>query len=180
MDTSRTSMIKFYNQPSSSSSNEGGNDSFKKLYCTRQCYCITECMNASVLDCAVTFTCDKNVCVYGIQIPSQVVMENTVDDRQQQSFTNNTYPELLYAHLLDADGSRLTYTHFTSRVPYKSLIDLSFNRPVFIQRNKVMMIFLFFGLMNRSSYFVLGIQSWSGIKQDGLVPDRFLYKSDRL
>lgn len=59
-----------------------------------------------------------------------------VDDRQMPS-SNNTYTELLYAHLLDADGSRLTYTHFTSRVPFKSLIDLYFNRPVFIQRNKV-------------------------------------------
>lgn len=64
-------------------------------------------------------------------------MDTATDDRQQQSFSNNTYPELLYAHLLDADGSRLTYTHFTSRVPFRSLIDLSFNRPVFIQRNKV-------------------------------------------
>lgn len=64
-------------------------------------------------------------------------MDTVTDDRQQQSFSNNTYPELLYAHLLDADGSRLTYTHFTSRVPFRSLIDLSFNRPVFIQRNKV-------------------------------------------
>lgn len=68
MDTSRTSLIKFYNQPGSSQSSEGGNDTFKKLYCTRQLVRITECMNTSVLDCAVTFTCDKNVCVYGIQV----------------------------------------------------------------------------------------------------------------
>lgn len=51
-----------------------------------------------------------------------------------------TYTELLYAHLLDADGSRLTYTHFTSRVPWRSLIDISFNRPIYIQRNKVSIV----------------------------------------
>lgn len=79
-----------------------------------------------------------------VKVPAQVLMETTtVDDRQQQSFSSNTYPELLYAHLLDADGSRLTYTHFTSRVPYRSLIDLSFNRPIFIQRNKVGVIIEF-------------------------------------
>lgn len=63
MDTSRTSMIKF-----STSMPEGGNEHSKKLYCCRQLLCITECMNTSVLDCAVTFSCDKNVCVYGIQV----------------------------------------------------------------------------------------------------------------
>ncbi|XP_018574174.1 BTB/POZ domain-containing protein 6 isoform X1 [Anoplophora glabripennis] len=125
MDTSRTSMIKF-----SASVSEGGNDHSKKLYCSRQLLRITECMNTSVLDCAVTFTCDKNVCVYGIQVPAQIPME---DDRQPQF----VYPELLYAHLLDGDGSRLTYTHFTSRVNYRSLIEISFNRPIYIQRNKV-------------------------------------------
>ncbi|CAG9814085.1 unnamed protein product [Phaedon cochleariae] len=62
MDTSRTSMIKF-----SPSNSESGSDCFKKMYCSRLPLRITECMNTSVLDCAVTFTCDKNVCVYGIQ-----------------------------------------------------------------------------------------------------------------
>ncbi|XP_018574176.1 BTB/POZ domain-containing protein 3 isoform X3 [Anoplophora glabripennis] len=63
-------------------------------------------------------------------VPAQIPME---DDRQPQF----VYPELLYAHLLDGDGSRLTYTHFTSRVNYRSLIEISFNRPIYIQRNKV-------------------------------------------
>lgn len=125
MDTSRTSMIKF-----SSLAAEGNNDSPKRMICNRTLLRTTECMNTSVLDCAVTFTCDKNVCVYGIQVPAQIPMD---EERQQQM----VYPELLYAHLLDAEGSRLTYTHFTSRVPYHSLIEISFNRPVYIQRNKV-------------------------------------------
>ncbi|KAJ8917550.1 hypothetical protein NQ315_005599 [Exocentrus adspersus] len=131
MDTSRTSMIKF-----SPPGSEGGNDS-KKMYCSRQLLRITECMNTSVLDCNVSFTCDKNVCVYGIQVPAQIPME---DDRQPQF----VYPELLYAHLLDADGSRLTYTHFTSRVNYRSLIEISFNRPVYIQRNKASICLIYF------------------------------------
>ncbi|KAG5878610.1 hypothetical protein JTB14_013036 [Gonioctena quinquepunctata] len=126
MDTSRTSMIKF-----SSSNSESGSDFFKKMYCSRQLLRITECMNTSVLDCAVTFTCDKNVCVYGIQVPAQIPLD------EERMPIANVYPELLYAHLLDADGSRLTYTHFTSRVNYRSLIEISFNRPVYIQRNKV-------------------------------------------
>ncbi|KAF2883941.1 hypothetical protein ILUMI_22233 [Ignelater luminosus] len=131
MDTSRTSMIKFYAQGGNPSAftEESNNEVSKKLYCTRVPLRLTDCMNTSVLDCAVTFTCDKNVCVYGIQVPAQDCMES--EERQ------STYTELLYAHLLDADGSRLTYTHFTSRVPWRSLIDISFNRPIYIQRNKV-------------------------------------------
>ncbi|XP_049822985.1 BTB/POZ domain-containing protein 6 isoform X3 [Aethina tumida] len=125
MITSRASMIKF-----NTKFIEGGVDTTKKMYCTRQVLRITECMNTSVLDCAVTFTCDKNICVYGIQVPAQLPMD---DDK----VSNSNYPELLYAHLLDADGSRLTYTHFTSKVGYRSLIEISFNRPVYIQRNKI-------------------------------------------
>lgn len=133
MDTSRTSMIKFYNQRGNISdfTEEGGTEVSKKLYCTRVPLCLTDCMNTSVLDCAVTFTCDRNVCIFGIQVPAQDSIDS--DERQH----NISYTELLYAHLLDADGSRLTYTHFTSRVTCRSLIDISFNRPIYIQRNKV-------------------------------------------
>jgi hypothetical protein len=65
------------------------------------------------------------------QVPTQIP---AVEEERQATFS---YPELLYAHLLDADGSRLTYTHFTSRVVFRSLIEISFNRPIYIQRNKV-------------------------------------------
>ncbi|KAF5300321.1 hypothetical protein FQA39_LY11178 [Lamprigera yunnana] len=133
MDTSRTSMIKFYTQEETMPSfieEAAGIEISKKLYCTRVPLRLTECMNTSVLDCAVTFTCDKNVCVFGIQVPAQNSMDG--DERKLHSYT-----ELLYAHLLDGDGSRLTYTHFTSRVSWKSLIDISFNRPIYIQRNKI-------------------------------------------
>ncbi|XP_018326917.1 BTB/POZ domain-containing protein 6 isoform X2 [Agrilus planipennis] len=131
MDTSRTSMIQY--QPGMNVfSEEGSNENSNKYYCTREMLRVTECMNTSVLDCAVTFTCDKNICVFGIQVPAQTIIE---EDRQVA--VGASYAELLYAHLLDADGSRLTYTHFTSRVNYRSLINISFNRPIYIQKNKV-------------------------------------------
>ena len=47
------------------------------------------------------------------------------------------YNELLYAHLLDADGNRLTYTHFTAKVAWNSMIDITFNRSVYVKANKV-------------------------------------------
>lgn len=63
-------MIKFYAQGANTSSftEESNNEASKKLYCTRVPLRLSDCMNTSVLDCAVTFTCDKNVCVYGIQV----------------------------------------------------------------------------------------------------------------
>ena len=51
--------------------------------------------------------------------------------------SSNGYNELLYAHLLDNEGARLTYTHFTSKVNWNSMIEISFNRAVLIQANKV-------------------------------------------
>jgi hypothetical protein len=74
MDTSRTSMIRFYNPQGSLStfSDDVGNENSKKLYCTRELLRVTECMNNSVLDCVVTFTSDKNVCVFGIQVCSSI------------------------------------------------------------------------------------------------------------
>lgn len=142
MDTSRTSMIKF-----SSLASDSTNDSSKRMICNRTLLRTTECMNTSVLDCAVTFTCDKNVCVFGIQVPAQIHMMD--EERQMQT----VYPELLYAHLLDAEGSRLTYTHFTSRVNYTSLIEISFNRPVYIQRNKVYKVGV---VLNKVGWYPIG------------------------
>ena len=47
------------------------------------------------------------------------------------------YNELLYAHLLDGDGQRLTYTHFTAKVNWNSMIEITFNRSVKISANRV-------------------------------------------
>ena len=59
----------------------------------------------------------------------------------QPSFTQppkSSYTEILYAHLLNAYGARLTYTHFSTKVSVQNLIDVTFNRPVFVQKNKVL------------------------------------------
>ena len=93
------------------------------------------CLNTSILDCSVTFTVDKDICIHGIEVPSQVTEANenlelpmlqnlAVQAGNQPNNNNNAagasteYNELLYAHLLDADGNRLTYTHFTAKVSF--------------------------------------------------------------
>ena len=104
------------------------------------------CLNTSILDCSVTFTVDRDICIHGIEVPSQVtevpanielpMLQNLAAQANNQAANaaiagpagaggqpannnqaNSTeYNELLYAHLLDADGNRLTYTHFTAKV----------------------------------------------------------------
>lgn len=54
-----------------------------------------------------------------------------------QNGFSHRYSEILYAHILDAQGSRLTYTHCTSKVRFDSLLEISFDRPVFIHAHKV-------------------------------------------
>lgn len=122
-----------------------------KLYCIRHLIQQTNIFNQSVLDCAVTFTVDKNICVYGIQIPSQISGE--IGFSENNPNCNNCYTELLYAHLVDADGSRLTYTHYTAKVSYSSTIDISFNRPVYIQRNKLYKVGL---VLNKTGHYPVG------------------------
>lgn len=62
---------------------------------------------------------------------------------------DSSYTEVLYAHLLDSDGSRLTYTHFTTKVDSGTLVEITFNRPVYIQKNKVKFMHLEYGHMDR-------------------------------
>lgn len=54
------------------------------------------------------------------------------------------YTEILYAHIQDVQGSRLSYTHCTSRVRYDSLLEISFDRPVCIYRNQIYKVFVVF------------------------------------
>lgn len=42
----------------------------RKLYCVRELLQQTNIFNQSVLDCSVTVTVDKNICIYGIQVSS--------------------------------------------------------------------------------------------------------------
>ncbi|KAL4720855.1 hypothetical protein ACJJTC_016724 [Scirpophaga incertulas] len=102
-----------------------------KVYCQRFVLQHSDCFNASVIDSSVNFMVDKNICVLGVQVPTQSSPEEG---------GSGAYSELLYAHLLDADGARLTYTHYTGRVPHRHLLDIMFNRPVYIQRNKARLL----------------------------------------
>ncbi|KAG7311840.1 hypothetical protein JYU34_002922 [Plutella xylostella] len=121
---------------------------FSKLYCQRPIIQHTDCLNTSLLDCSVTFMVDKNICLLGVQVPTQAPSEETA-----QPSSASGYSELLYAHLLDADGARLTYTHYTSRVPYRHLLDIVFNRPIYIQRNKVYKVGIVF---NKVGWYPMG------------------------
>ncbi|XP_061708107.1 uncharacterized protein LOC133518437 [Cydia pomonella] len=115
---------------------ERHSNDFNKIYCQRPIIQHTDCLNTSVLDCSVTFMVDKNICLLGVQVPTQAPSEESA----VSALGGTGYSELLYAHLLDADGARLTYTHYTNRVPYRHLLDIMFNRPVYIQRNKVRLL----------------------------------------
>ena len=71
--------------------------------------------------------------IHGIEVPSQVsenVSDNNSDsgNGNNNNNNNNEYNELLYSHLLDAEGNRLTYTHFTAKVCRNSMIEIIFNR----------------------------------------------------
>ncbi|XP_068623391.1 uncharacterized protein [Battus philenor] len=154
-----------------------------KIYCQRPIIHHTDCMNTSVLDCSVTFMVDKNICLWGVQVPTQAPSEETrATSNSSASTSTGGYCELLYAHLLDADGARLTYTHYTSRVPYRHLLDIMFNRPVYIQRNKVYKVGIVFNKVGwypmgrcaqqvaaESVFFNFGIGQSSDCVRDGLI-----------
>ena len=127
----------------------------RKFYCSRIVYKNTYCYNRDVLDCSLTFSVNKNICVLGVQVPSQFPngVENVVRDRRDRT----PYTEILYAHLLDSDNVRLTYTHFTVKAKTYSLVEITFNRPVYIQKDKVYRIEVVF---NKTGYYPGGI--WTG------------------
>ncbi|XP_026325114.1 uncharacterized protein LOC113234075 isoform X2 [Hyposmocoma kahamanoa] len=157
---------------------------FNKIYCQRAILQQTDCLNTSVLDCSVTFMVDKNICLLGVQVPTQAPSEESAVQGLNSAVLGGPtgYSELLYAHLLDADGARLTYTHYTSRVPYRHLLDIMFNRPVYIQRNKVYKVGIVFNKMGwyplgtcaqqvaaESVFFNFGIGQSSDSVRDGLI-----------
>ncbi|CAK1549587.1 unnamed protein product [Leptosia nina] len=157
---------------------ERHNSDLHKIYCQRAVVQQTDCLNTSVLDCSVTFMVDKNICLLGVQVPTQAPSE----ENAVTGGNTGGYSELLYAHLLDADGARLTYTHYTSRVPYRHLLDVMFNRPVYIQRNKVYKVGIVFNKVGwypmgtcaqqvaaESVFFNFGIGQSSDSVRDGLI-----------
>ncbi|XP_012266669.2 uncharacterized protein LOC105692200 [Athalia rosae] len=150
-----------------------------KYYCLRSIVQQTDCLNTSVLDCSVAFNVDRNICVIGVQVPTQVQSQSL--DRFAP-MVPGSYTELLYAHLLDSDGSRLTYTHFTSRVNLGSLVEITFNRPVYIQRNKVYRVGVVFNKVGwypmgactqrmacDSVFFSFGVGNSADSVRDGLI-----------
>ncbi|KAJ8729721.1 hypothetical protein PYW08_001302 [Mythimna loreyi] len=154
---------------------------YNKIYCQRPIIQHTDCLNTSVLDCSVTFMVDKNICLLGVQVPTQAPSEES-DVSCAGGAGAGSYCELLYAHLLDADGARLTYTHYTNRVPFRHLLDIMFNRPVYIQRNKVYKVGIVFNKMGwypmgtcaqqvaaESVFFNFGIGQSSDSVRDGLI-----------
>lgn len=155
---------------------------FNKIYCQRAIIQHTDCLNTSVLDCSVTFMVDKNICLLGVQVPTQAPSEEGASCAAGGGAGAGGYCELLYAHLLDADGARLTYTHYTNRVPYRHLLDIMFNRPVYIQRNKVYKVGIVFNKVGwypmgtcaqqvaaESVFFNFGIGQSSDSVRDGLI-----------
>lgn len=133
-----------------------------KFYCMRALTQQSDCRNCDTLECFVTFKVDRDIFVLGIQVPSQTfTSRNTVIYKlpillsiiSHNLYTifqpappfqvwdipkaDTKYTEILYANLLDSDGARLTYTHFTTKANLRELVEISFNRPVYIQKNKV-------------------------------------------
>lgn len=109
-------------------------------YCVRTIHQIREVQNRSVLDCSFTFSVDRNVSILGLQMYTQI-KPSSISDR---------YSEIIYAHLLDSHGSRLTYTHSNQRVEFDTVNEILFDRPVFIQSNKVYKIGVVF---NKLGYY---------------------------
>uniref|UniRef100_A0A336LFN0 CSON010474 protein n=1 Tax=Culicoides sonorensis TaxID=179676 RepID=A0A336LFN0_CULSO len=123
----------------------------RKMYCVRVSGNQTEILNTAVIDSSITFTVDRSICITGIQVPTQIRPANSNGHTHIFPERSDGYSELLYACLLDAaSDSRLTYTHSTQRVTYNSVLEIQFDRPVYVQRNKVYKISVCF---NRSGWY---------------------------
>ncbi|XP_077272360.1 BTB/POZ domain-containing protein 1 isoform X1 [Temnothorax americanus] len=122
-----------------------------KYYCLRSVVQQTDCLNTNVLDCSVTFSVDKNICVVGVQVPTQIAAASNFTHAID---ADTSYTEILYAHLLDCDGTRLTYTHFTTKANFGTLVEITFNRPVYIQKHKVYRVGVVF---NKAGWYPVGV-----------------------
>lgn len=119
----------------------------RRYYCIRTIQQVREICNRSVLESSFTFSVDRNVSILGLTIFTQIRSPPNAADNNRNL---DRYSEILYAHLLDSHGSRLTYTHSNQRVPYDSDSEILFDRPVFIQSNKVYKIGVVF---NKIGYY---------------------------
>lgn len=105
----------------------------RRFYCIRPIREQIDYFNSGVSDCALTFTVDRVICITGIQVSTQVLGEQSM----QSATLPERYSELLYAHLLDSYGTRMTYTHCTSNVRFDSLLEISFDHPVQIEPGRI-------------------------------------------
>ncbi|CRL06976.1 CLUMA_CG020014, isoform A [Clunio marinus] len=105
----------------------------RRYYCIRTIQQLREIYNRSVLESSFTFSVDRNVSILGITIFTQTRTQPISNENRNL----DRYSEIIYAHLLDSHSSRLTYTHSNQRVPYDSDSEIFFDRPMFIQSNKV-------------------------------------------
>ncbi|XP_011206420.1 uncharacterized protein LOC105228322 isoform X1 [Bactrocera dorsalis] len=136
--------------PQASSNNvstfQGGSDSDLTTNDTRRSYCVRtlnqqfDYRNTSVTDCGLTFQVDSNIWITGVQVPTQVLCGELMNS----AGFSERYTEILYAHIQDIQGSRLTYTHCTSRVRYDSLLEITFDRPVYVYRNLIYKVYVVF------------------------------------
>ncbi|XP_054730136.1 uncharacterized protein LOC129238925 [Anastrepha obliqua] len=125
---------------------QGGSDTDLATNDTRRSYCVRtlnqqfDYRNTSVTDCGLTFQVDSNIWITGVQVPTQVLCGELMNS----AGFSERYTEILYAHIQDIQGSRLTYTHCTSRVRYDSLLEITFDRPVYVYRNLIYKVYVVF------------------------------------
>jgi len=127
---------------------------------------------------SLTVSCDRTIRTLGIMVPSQVTDIPTdwlphfrrgaatpFTPGANLNYGQNGYTELLYAYVADADGSRLTYTHFTSRVNYNDLVEILFNRPVVMQAGRAYKIGL---VLNKLGWYPMGV-STTHVQAEGVT-----------
>lgn len=114
-------------------------------------------INEQLVDCSLSFSVNNNVSIHGMLIPSQILPENMEQHPSHQPRPLN-YSELIYSFLQDSDCCRLTYTHFTARVPWNSSVEVLFNRPVIITPNKTYKIVVVLNKVGRYPLFHISPQ----------------------
>lgn len=138
----------------------------RRFYCVRPIREQIDYFNTSVSDCSLTFTVDRNICITGIQVSTQVLGEQSM---QSNGNLPERYSELLYSHLLDSYGTRLTYTHCTSNVRFDSLLEISFDHPVQIHRDRFYKIGVAFNkVVSKSKYIFLFFVNFILCYRDGI------------
>lgn len=123
-----------------------------------RCECVgndmaQELVNEQLVDCSLSFSVNRHVCIYGVEMPTQLVPVN-LEPQLATRPIQQSYSELIYAFLQDSDDCRLTYTHFTARVSWNSSMEVIFNRPVYITPNKTYKITVVLNKVGRYPMYV--------------------------